>query len=263
MFSTMTLRATSVTQTPWLPILRPNSEARLRLFCFPYAGGSALIYRKWPDWVLPGVEVYPVQPPGRGGRLQETPFTEIEPLVEALAPVIAPFLDKPFAFFGHSMGASIGFELARLLRRDYGKEPLHFFVSARRAPQVPNTDPPIHDLPDELLKNELRRLEGTPAEVLEHPELMEVMLPLLRADFSVSEKYMFVPDAPLSCPLSALGGLQDSHVKREDLEAWRQLTTGPFLLRMFAGNHFFLHTAQNLLLRAVNLELHELLKILP
>jgi medium-chain acyl-[acyl-carrier-protein] hydrolase len=203
------------------------------------------------------VEVCPVQLPGRGTRLTEPPFTQLSRLVQALAEALFPLLDKPFAFFGHSLGALVSFELARQLRRLHGVgvQPVHLFVSADRAPQIPYRDLPIHSLPEGQFLVELRRLKGTPREALEDEELMQSMLPVLRADFAVYETYVFSTEPPLNCPISTYGGLQDHKVSRGDLEAWRDQTSVSFSLRMFPGDHFFLNTTQPVLLRVLSQEL--------
>lgn len=243
-------------KSPWFAYVKPNPQSRLRLFCFPYAGGSALIYRKWVDTLPSFVDVYPVQLPGRGNRLYEEPFNNLDALVETLAQAMGAYMDKPFALFGHSMGATISFELARLFRREGRSMPLQLFISGRRAPQVPDREPPIYNLPEAELFEELHRLGGTPKEVLEHPELMQVMLPLLRADLTIAETYICTTEPPLDCPISVFGGLQDKDVTREDLEGWAEHTNGPFTLRMLAGDHFFLNTSQPLLLRTLSQELY-------
>ncbi|HEX8091839.1 MAG TPA: alpha/beta fold hydrolase, partial [Blastocatellia bacterium] len=204
--------------------------------------------------------VCPVQLPGRGNRLQEPSFTRLVDLVQALNQALFPYFDKPFAFFGHSMGAMIAFELARSLRRDYGLEPMHLFVSGRVAPQIRRQEPITYDLPEPELLEELRRLNGTPKEVLEHPELMQLMLPLIRADFQVVQTYKYSPEPPLSCPISAFGGLQDQGVSRAALEAWREQTAATFIIRMFDGDHFFLHGVQPLFLSILAQELYGLVK---
>lgn len=242
----------------WLSCPKPNPQARLRLFCFPYAGGSALIYRAWPNLLPADIEVQLLQLPGRGKRLREAPYTDLLKMVADIAPVIRPLLDKPFAFFGHSMGALIGFELTHLLRAEHHLQPAHLFVSGRSAPQLPDTDPPTYELPEEEFVQELRRLGGTPHEVLEHPELMHLMIPLLRADFSVCQTYAFTERPPLSCPLTAFGGLQDHEVPRENLEAWNELTTAACKVRMLPGDHFFLRTSQQQLLQTIAQELYQL-----
>ena len=156
------------------------------------------------------------------------------------------------------MGAIIAFELARLLRREGRAQPLHMFVSGRTAPQLNRSHTPIYDLPKPELLEELKRLNGTPREVLEHPELMDLMLPILRADFSVCDTYEYTREPPLDCSLTAFGGLQDAGVPRRNLEGWREQTSASFTLRMLPGDHFFLHSDESLLLRLLASELHRL-----
>jgi medium-chain acyl-[acyl-carrier-protein] hydrolase len=240
----------------WIACRRLNPRARLRLFCFPYAGTGASIFRTWSDGLPAEVEVCPVQFPGRGTRLMEAPFTALSPLVQALAEALVPLLDKPFALFGHSLGALAAFELARQFRRQYGVQPVRLFVSADRAPQIPRRDRPIHALPEREFLAELRRLDGTPELVLEEAELMQIMLPVLRADFAVYETYAYSSEPPLDCLISGFGGLQDHRVSRSDLEAWGDQSSISFSLRMFPGDHFYLNTTQPLLLEALSQELH-------
>jgi medium-chain acyl-[acyl-carrier-protein] hydrolase len=244
----------------WIGCPKPNPGAQMRLFCFPYAGGTAAIYRQWPDLVPPNVEVYVAHLPGRAGRLQDPPFTRLLSLVEEIAPAVRPFLDKPFAFFGHSMGALISFELARRLQRDRAPMPAQLFLSGRSAPHIPDVDKRTFDLPEPEFIEELRRLNGTPKEVLEHPELMLLMIPLLRADFSVCQTYQYEKGPPLDCPITIFGGLQDHEVPREHLEGWREHTSSTFKLRMLPGDHFFLNSAQALLLKTLSQELAALIR---
>jgi medium-chain acyl-[acyl-carrier-protein] hydrolase len=240
----------------WVVYRKPRPQARLRLFCFPYAGGGALIYRTWSDGLPADVEVCPVQLPGRGTRMLEPLFTQLSPLIQALAQALLPLLDKPFVFFGHSLGALVSFELARQLRRQYDMQPVRLFVSAGRAPQLPHRGLPVHTLPDRDFLAELRRLNGTPRAVLEHEELMQIALPVLRADFAVYETYVYATELPLNCPISTFGGLRDRAVSQSDLEAWREQTSGSVSLQMFPGDHFFLHTTQPLLLRVLSQKLY-------
>lgn len=228
----------------WFSIRRPNPRAALRLFCFPYAGGGARIYSAWPQDLPSAFEVCAVQLPGRETRMKEPPFRELTTLVEAVGAAIGPYLDRPFAFFGHSMGALISFELARLLLEHSGARPAHLFVSGRRAPQLPDEEPPTYNLPNDEFLEKLRELNGTPAEVLEHPELMELMTPLLRADFSVVQTYVYKPGPALDCPITAFGGVQDVEVGREDVKAWREQTTNAFSARFLPGDHFFVNHPQ-------------------
>lgn len=246
----------------WFGAFKPNPKAQLRLFCFPYAGGGASIYRTWGQQLPPLVEMRPVQLPGRENRMSEPPFTRVEPLVEAVAEALLPCLDRPFAFFGYSMGALVAFELARKLRAAVDLEPLQLFVAGRIAPHLVRREPPNYNLPDPELIEELRRLDGTPEEALEHPELMQLMLPLLRADFELVQTYTYADAAPLSCPVTAFGGAQDTEVSREELAGWAEHTTGAFSLRMFEGGHFFLHDAQEEILRIVSRELRQASEVL-
>ncbi|MBE9169281.1 thioesterase [Pleurocapsales cyanobacterium LEGE 06147] len=247
-----------VTPNFWLTCPRPNPQAHLRLFCFPYAGAGASVFRSWSDELSLDVEVYAVQLPGRETRLRESPFTRISPLIETLAQVLLPYLDLPFAFFGHSMGALVSFELARQLRRQKSPSPLHLFVSSRRAPQLPNPYLSIHHLPDTALIEELHRYNGTPQAVLQDPELRSLFLPLLRADLAVIETYIYMSEAPLDCSISAFGGLQDREASRKELAAWRDQTSKTFTLRMFPGDHFFLKRERYALLRVISQDLRRI-----
>lgn len=185
----------------------------------------------------------------------EPPFSQLSPLIEALAEALLPLLDKPFAFFGHSLGSLVSFEFARQLRAKHQARPVRLFVSAGPAPQIPHAGNPIHNLPDKDFSAELCRLNGTSRELLDDKELMDIVLPSLRADFALYESYQYSSAPPLNCPISTYGGLSDHQVKHADLEAWREQTTVSFSIRMFPGDHFFLKSTQSLLLRALAQEL--------
>ena len=225
----------------WLVTPRPRPNAQVRLLCLPFAGGAASAYRAWGDLMGDDVEVTAVQLPGREMRLREPPFDRVGPLVTALADMLEAVSDgRPFAVFGHSMGALIGFELVRELRRRGRTLPVALVASGRNAPHLPARDPLMHPLPDDEFVARLREFEGTPEAVLEHEELMRLLIPLLRADFAVNEAYDHTPEAPLDLPLLAMGGTDDPEVSREGLEAWSAYTSGPFDLRIYPGGHFFL-----------------------
>jgi medium-chain acyl-[acyl-carrier-protein] hydrolase len=243
----------------WVTCPSPKPQARLRLFCFPYAGGSASLFRTWADDLPPEVEVCPIQLPGRESRFREPCYTRLLPLVQTLGEVLWPYLTLPFAFLGHSMGALISFELTRYLRRRAGPLPAHLFVSAHRAPQLPDRQPPIHDLPDAVFLEELRRLNGISSEVLENAELMELLFPLLRADFAVAETYEYQEDSPLPCPISAFGGLEDEEVNQDEVAAWREQTRTTFTSHMTPGDHFFLFKHRATLLPLIAQELVQIL----
>jgi surfactin synthase thioesterase subunit len=226
---------------PWIVCRRPDAAAPARLFCFPYAGGGSMIYHRWPDGLKGVAEVLAVQPPGRESRMGEKPYTRLTDMCEGLYESVLPLLDRPFVFFGHSMGAVLAFELARMLAREAGREPLHLYVSARDAPQLPSDEPETYNLPEPEFIDYVINLNGTPREVLENAELRQLVLPPLRADFSVCQTYRFGGGQPLGCPITAFGGLSD-RIGRERLEAWREHTASAFELRMFPGDHFFVNT---------------------
>jgi medium-chain acyl-[acyl-carrier-protein] hydrolase len=238
---------------------RRGREVRLRLFCFPYAGRGASIFRTWNHHLPPAVELYPVQSPGRETRLAEPPFVRLTPLVERLSETLTPYFDVPFAFFGHSMGALVSFELARYLRKQGRPGPIQLFVSGHRAPQLPRSRPPLHDLPESALLRALRELKGASEQVLQNRELLDLLLPTLRADLAVCENYQYRPEDAFDCPIAAFGGLEDSAVSREDHAAWIAQTRCSFSLHMFPGDHFFLHSAKEGLLSALFQQLQTLL----
>ena len=244
--------STRPTPERWITRPRPQPRARLRLFCLAHAGGGASAFRGWADTLPAEVEVCPVQLPGRENRIAEPAFTRLEPLVEALADAVDGSLDRPFALFGHSNGALIGFELARTLRTRGRPGPVHLFASGRRAPDLPSDQDPILDLPEAEFLAQLQELGGLPASLLEHRELLEMIVPTLRADVSIHETYHFAEQAPLACPVTAYGGVADPKVSRAQLEGWARHTAGPFVMRMFPGGHFYLQEDREAALRVLS-----------
>lgn len=211
------------------------------MFFFPYAGGGSWIYRSWGKGLPSEIEIFTVQLPGREKRFTEKPYRDIVPMLREMEKEFQSYLDLPFAFFGHSMGALIAFELSRILNHTYGKGPKHLFVSGKTAPQTIAKNSLIYNLPKEQFIQRLRSLNGTPEEVLTNQSLMEIVEPVLRADFELCDTYIYKPDRPLDCPISVFGGKQDNRVSRYDLEEWKELTKNTFTLRMYEGDHFFLH----------------------
>ncbi len=249
---------TTIPQTKtekWLTRRPSSSQVRVRLFCFPYAGRGASIFYEWQKRLPTTIEVCPVQLPGRENRVAESPFTRLPALVHAVAQAVLPHLNQPFAFFGHSMGALISFELARYLRKYHNLSPVQLIVSAQSAPHIPDKETPAHSLPEPEFMKKLHDLNGTAPEVMGHAELKTLMLPLLRADFEVCETHVYQADTPLDCPITAFGGLQDEFVDRAELQAWSEHTKAAFVLRMFSGDHFYLNTQQQLLTRMIAREL--------
>jgi medium-chain acyl-[acyl-carrier-protein] hydrolase len=244
--------------TEWFVYPKPNPAPVLRLYCFPYAGGSAGVFRSWPRGLPASVEVCAIQLPGHGNRVSEPPMTRIAAMVEAIYADLVPWVEQPFAFFGHSMGAIIAFELTRLLARRVGRSPRCLFVSGRPAPQLPRVEEPTYDRSNEEFVVELQRLNGTPPEILSSPETIKLFLPSLRADFEAVETYEYIPGPPLKTPIVAFAGLYDSEVGVEEMELWRLLTHSDFRLRLIEGDHFFVHAAESQLLGILSEELSQL-----
>jgi medium-chain acyl-[acyl-carrier-protein] hydrolase len=252
-----------VTQMPartWFPYLKARPQARMRLFCFPYAGGGAALYRNWSERLPVAVEILPVQLPGRENRISEQPYTDLQKLVAELSVVIQPYLDKPFAFFGYSMGALISYELACHLRSQHQPMPCHLFLAASRAAHLPNLKPWLHELPREQLIQNLKRLGGTAGELLENTEVLDVLLPLFRADFALCETYTYLPKPPLKASISIFGGKDDTTVSLQEVSAWQEQTQGVCMRHHFAGQHFFLHTEEEQILAVVEQTLQWILQ---
>lgn len=224
------------------------------LFCIPYAGGSVSAYRGW-EQALPSAAVRPLELPARGTRAGESPCDQLDPLVDELADEIAKTASgSPYALFGHSLGAILAFETARLMR-DRQASPAHLFVSGHRAPHLPLREQAIHPLDDAAFSRRLRELGGTPEWVLNEPELMNYLMPALRADFTVSERYSYRAGRPLECPITVLGGAADPDVGVGDLHPWDKHTIARCRVRIFPGGHFFLHTADPAVLEQLEHEL--------
>ena len=241
----------------WFVSSGSRPQAAVRLFCLPYAGAGASAFRRWQDVIGPDVEVLPVQLPGRENRISEDPrFT-----VADVAAAIAERADRPYAVYGHSMGGRVGFEVVRELRRAGGELPLRLYVGGARAPHV--TAPSVFDglsqVDDEELLRRLGEGGGLPAELLAHPELVELLLPLLRADFGRVDSYRYLPGDPLPVPIVAFSGRHDRAVTREQSAAWGEHTDAGFTLHEIDGGHFFLHDQLPELLAAIRADLADAL----
>jgi medium-chain acyl-[acyl-carrier-protein] hydrolase len=224
----------------WVTFPRPNPYAAIRLFCFTYAGGGTAVFSNWAEFLPLNVEVCPIRLPGRESRLQERPYTRIDEIVPPLVEAILPFLDKPFVFYGHSMGAIVAFETARQLRSLNQPEPKQLLVSGCRAPQVPDSDRPIHSLPEAEFVAAMSRLNGTPKAVLVDKDILALLMPLLRADFEAIETYKCLPEKPLACSISIVGAEDDPKADCVNMEAWQDQTCGCFSHHVVPGNHFFI-----------------------
>lgn len=229
----------STAASAWILRPQPNPSADLRLFCLPHAGGDTWIFQDWHR-ALPGyIEVCPIRLPGRGSRIGEPPFATVRPLVEALGDALGDALDRPFAIFGHSMGALIGFELARYLRQVFGRSPTMLCVASCPAPHLVDFRPAISHLSPYLLMDALRGRFGAGAEIAGNHELMSLMMPTLRADLSLCETYRYADAERLDCPLSAYGGTADVWIDMAALDAWGAHTRATFLQHAIVGDHFF------------------------
>ncbi len=236
------MNLTSSDLNKWFVCPRSTPRASFRLFIFPHAGGGPAPFSKWS--IPSTIEAWIAHYPGRGSRYKEPLVTRINALVDGLAEAIPPLLDKPFAFFGHSLGGLVAFELAK------GKQPNILFVSGCGAPSLPNPHPHIHRLPDSDFIDALKKFNGIPDEVIANPEMMSLFLPILHADFEAFETYR--PNSHrLDCPIIALSGLDDSRVSREQVEGWALHTENSFESKYFAGDHFFIATANKAVLKFI------------
>lgn len=234
----------------WLYLNRLNPKAKLRVFCFPYSGASASIFLSWLNDIPELIEICPVQLPGRGNRVAEPLIHRLDVIVECTLEGISSYFDTPYIFFGHSFGALLSFELARLIRKTSYPSPIHLFLSGHGAPHLPDLYPKIHHLPHDQLIQKLDEFNGMSKEILSNVELMEMIIPVIRADFEVCETYQYLEEQPLKIPISAYGGIEDPFVSRSDLEGWQRQTEEKLVIRMFPGDHFYINTSKNILLNA-------------
>lgn len=246
----------------WLVVTGSRPAARCRLICFSPAGTGAASFRGWSELAPPWLEVCTVQLPGRETRLREAPIGGLDQLVPQLAAAIRPALDRPFAVYGHSLGSIVAFETMRLLRREGGPLPCAFFAGASRPPQLPWPDPPVRDLPDRALLEEVnRRYDSVPAVVMAEAELCALLTPALRVDMSLIETYRYQPEMPFEFPIVAFGGNADRKVGSADLAKWQEQTLGAFELRHFVDGHLFLVPRRQELMAAITAVLERVLAV--
>jgi medium-chain acyl-[acyl-carrier-protein] hydrolase len=236
----------------WVSRSRAASEIRARLFFFPAAGSGTARARSWARQLPPTIEICYVQLPGRESRMEEEPFTSFAALLSDLDAALDPWIDLPFVLLGHSMGALLAFELACLRARDRRSLPAKLIVLGHGGPSCPSRLRQVNGMSDDDLVRWLRQMGGTPDEVFDKPELLNLLLPTLRADLSVCGSYTYVPRPPLACPITVVGGVQDPHASRSELEAWRRETIGPCRVRMLPGDHFFLYSSEREFVRVVS-----------
>jgi surfactin synthase thioesterase subunit len=217
-----------------------HPDPDLRLFCFPYAGAGASVFRTWRLPGRPAAEVWAAQPPGRENRLGEVPLHRIEPLLDRYVEKLGPLLDRPFAFFGHSLGAVVAYELTRLLRRSGGPQSVHLFLSAHRAPDRPPKREPVSPLDDAPFIDRMLEMAGASRSVVRHRDVLLALAPTIRADLELAETYRYHAEAPIGVPISCYGADDDSEVDLPDVAAWSRHTTAACRLLAFTGGHLFL-----------------------
>jgi medium-chain acyl-[acyl-carrier-protein] hydrolase len=227
-----------------------HGSGRTRLFCLPFAGAGASVYRSWRGGA-PSLEICPVQLPGREERFREAPQRRLDELAALLVGELGPRLDEPYALFGYSMGALLAFEVAHRAVAAGRLPPVALFAAAAAAPHLQDRREPLHRLPDADLVAALRRMDGTPPEVLGEAELLELLLPVIRADFEVCETWTPAARVPLACPIVAFGGSADPTVPSDRLDAWAEVTSGAFRAVRFAAAHFFLRSHEREILARV------------
>jgi medium-chain acyl-[acyl-carrier-protein] hydrolase len=236
-------------------VRKPVPGAAVRLFCFPFAGGGASTFRDWPERLPGEMEVCAVQYPGRENRISEPPIDNLHVMVNTLFHLLLPRLDIPYAFFGHSLGARIAFETAKKLSKERGCHPDCLFVSGSRAPHI-RAKLQLYQMEDSEFINSLRRYAGTPEAVLQDSELMNIFLPMLRADFVLDEKFDSDPGERVEFPIYAFAGDNDEIAPLHEVEAWRRFTNGHFEMKVFKGDHFFFKKVQPLLFESMIKILH-------
>jgi medium-chain acyl-[acyl-carrier-protein] hydrolase len=218
---------------------RGGTGARLRLYCLPYAGGSASVFRSWCDLLPADVDVWGVEYPGHGNRIGEPLTDRIDKLAESIADAVAAQQAGPYALFGHSMGSLVAFEMCHALAARDATMPALLVAAGHRGPRLPASRPPVHEAPHAEFVAHLRELGATPPEVFESTELVDLMLPILRNDFRACERYHSPQRPPLRTQIVVYGGLADEDADCDALLAWEHETRGRFMLRLFPGGHFF------------------------
>lgn len=245
---------TLLRSSSWL-VSAPVHQPRRRLFCFSYAGGSAFNFTRWQASLDPSTQVCAVQLPGRGARLAEPPIASLPALLRALAPVIAEHDDLPAAFFGHSVGALVAFELTRYMQLHGLTLPTRLFLSGCHAPQYRNAPRQLHTLPDDAFTAVLGTYKGTPPEVLQNRELMQLLLPSIRADFALAENYRYRSGPLLPMPISVFAGKQDDNKAPGQVEGWARETAKACSITWFEGGHFFVNSDRTAVLDRLRSEL--------
>lgn len=236
----------------WTYGLTVPATSELKLFCFAHAGGSGIVFREWQNAFDDAIDVFPVELPGRGKRIGEPLSTNLSAIAREVGVALHPvFREGPFALFGHSMGALIAYELERLLEAEYGIQAELVVVAGSSPPNSRSDKPKMWDLPDTELIERIREMNGTPLSLLDCSSVMDLSLPIIRADCQAVESYCDNSQTPLSAPILAMGGLYDPETSHEEIKAWSGYTTAAFSHSMCAGDHFFVHSSRGLVLRRI------------
>ncbi|MFJ5546217.1 thioesterase II family protein [Streptomyces sp. NPDC093225] len=235
----------------WIRRYHAADESPIRLVCLPHAGGSASFYFPVSRALAPAVDVLSVQYPGRQDRRHEPGFTDIHAYADALTSALLPWLDRPTALFGHSMGAVLAFEVTRRLERDHGIAPVRVFASGRRSPSSFRPES-VHLRDDDGIVAEMRELSGTDAAILGDEEILRMVLPAIRSDYTAIENYRAAPDDTVNADITVLTGESDPRTSREEAQAWEAHTTGGFDIHRFPGGHFFLAQQQAHVLKIIS-----------
>lgn len=241
-----------MTRNPWYLEYKKNPKAAIRLFCFHHSGGGASAYYPWVESLSPYIEMISIQLPGREDRFTEPLINSLRDILDALTEGFHLYTEKPFFVFGHSLGGLIAFELVKSIYQRYSLYPQHIIISAAKAPHMPFRMKTLSSLENKILKEELKIYNGIDEGILNNDELLDLFLPIIRNDFSISERYYSTDVVSLPCDILHLSGDLDVSVNEEEIQAWKAYTAGKFEHISFQGGHFFLKNHQKNIIKLIN-----------
>lgn len=242
----------SASYAPWFLPLRPGKRGLVRLVCFPYAGGGSAVFRPWARLMPEEFELFCLQMPGREARLADSPRTDFPALAAEIAQALVKLPAMPTAFFGHSLGSLLAYEVAHLVQ-GFPASPRKLLLSGCSPPHVRREEvdeEPVWQLSDDAFLEKIRELNGTPDEILQNAEMMDLIMPMLRADFRLADGIDPSPRQVLA-PICAFGGKEDSEASEEDIREWKHYSTAIFSYRMFPGDHFFINSHREMVCRTI------------